>query len=911
MSFFSKVLKGIAIGVAVFVTGGAILGATGILGAAGITTLTGGALLQAAAIQGAIYGALQGLSSALIKPPKISMGDVRARSNVSVDTQAYGKWVFGRTSLGTDLVFSENLRNAQDEFDIIFNIVAGAAHEIDGYEEFYINDELITLDNGTSTGDWDGAVTLFRNLGNPGQLAFDIERSVWPATAKGEGIAHYGIAFHFTSRIGKDKFSSGIPTRLTQVARGCKVYDPRLDSTNGGVGLHRVDNQTTWAWTENWALLVAHYLLGYYQNSKLVYGVGCDADDIDWVQTSAMANVCDEIIDGKPKYRIGGLMSITQNHETVIGELESSVGGKVSKFGGRYYIWCPHDDLIPAGVLTDNDIVSDSGVSFSPSASIETLYNSARGQFVSPELLYQPANYSEIEEAAAITEDGKKRTTEVDFAFIQDQSIAERVAREKVRRSRFTATIVIATGPAGLLVKPFDVINVNIKETNYTNELFRVMSLQYSATGVVIIELLEEDASIYDTSTPLGPSLVQYDSETYDPARTYDVVNLDVAESFVNNVGGGVLDAILITWDIPSPFVQYTEIGYRINFGGEWIYDRASAVDRALIAPTLTDSTYEIRVRHWSIEGIAGPFAVIFHVTGNAEFDRISLQGIDDPVDPKLFITLNQETGVSNAKVSVGYSRDEFSVVPDRFLIFYSTAEAPNRLKVRDDAGSKLYLSREIGDGISGFFELTVGAGSTTTQVSYNGEAYIDGDTSNHWWASVRNAPGAPAPHYKVIEASETTLFFPPGVVLDFVPVQGQIIDIAELDFVDGRSLEFTFVYGEGEVIDHNGIKFDGDYYLDVISRGTEGTTSINQTGNAIDYYPAPGPQTDIIEIREADFTAISETEYFFSGQLTVNIPVSVAWGAVTCCFVREVTLEGRQIYIRSNIVPLTIAGSA
>jgi hypothetical protein len=609
MSFFKKLFKTVFIGAVVGLTGGLALGA---LGGLGITTLTGAALLKAATIYGAVYGGLQGAAMAFIKKPRMPINEVNARQNLSVDPQALGKWIFGETAAATDVVYSENIDNKQ-----IVHIVTAAAHEIDSYGDFYINDELITFSGAGATGDWANALYRYTNLGTTTQAALAIPSSDWPSDATGKGIAHYGLLWDFDSDNGKEKLSSGIPTRITQVIKGVKVYDPRKDSTNGGTGSHRVNDSSTWEWSANWALIVVNYLLGYTLNGTLVYGVGVGSDEIDWPQVIAMADVCDTTVDGKPRYRIGGIVSITQDHEQVIGQLEAAIGGKVAKFGGKYYLWCPHDDLISAGTLTDADIISQSGIRFTPAGPIEELFNTARGRYVDADVIYQMRPYPQVVESTAVTEDGKTRMMERDFTFIQDESIAERVAREMVRRSRFTGSVAVVVGPRGLLVKPFDVITINFRETNFTNELFRVVSMQYSAQGAVVLELIEEDASIYDTSTALGTSLVQLDPDAYDPTAAYSVTGLSLSTVSVAGAGGTTIDGVKVSWNPPPPLVEFTEGGYRKTGDTDFIYDRVErTASSGVIAPLQPGTSYEFRVRHVSVEGVAGPYSTASITTG-------------------------------------------------------------------------------------------------------------------------------------------------------------------------------------------------------------------------------------------------------------------------------------------------------
>jgi hypothetical protein len=609
MSFFKKLFKGIVAGALIGLTGGlALAGLAGL----GVTAAVTGVSIATSALFGAVSGGLSVAATAFTKKQRISTGEVQARTNISVDPQTLGKWIFGETAAGTDIVYAEKIADSE-----IVHVIAAAAHEIDSFGSLYINDELITLSGSAATGDWANVLDVYRNLGTQTQSALSIPSSGWPATARGLGIAHYGLKWNFASDNGKIKLSGGIPTRITQVIRGAKVYDPRLDSTNGGSGAQRANDQSTWTWSANWALIVAHYLLGWYSNSKLIYGVGVAITDIDWVSVAEMADVCDTVIDSKAKYKIGGIFAISQDHESIIGQLESAVGGKVSNFGGKYYLWCPHNDLSSAGTLTDADIVAEGGIQYTPSGPIENLFNTARGQYVEPSILYQLQPYPEVIEATAVSEDGRDRLLQQDFAMIQDVEIAQRVARELVRRSRFSGTLTVVVGPKGLLVKPFDVITVNFRETNFTNELFRVVSMQYSIGGAVILELLEEDASIYDVTTPLGTSLVQLDPTAYDPTAVYTVSGLSLTQVSVAGSAGTTIDGIKISWTQPPGFVDFTEGGFRKTGDPDYIYDRAQrGASSGVIAPVQPGTSYEVRIRHVSIAGVAGPYATASITTG-------------------------------------------------------------------------------------------------------------------------------------------------------------------------------------------------------------------------------------------------------------------------------------------------------
>lgn len=625
MSFFKSLFKAIAVGTLVFMTGGAAA-----------AWLAGNAIAWGTlAIQGAV---LSGLSSVVgyLSRPKTDRKAANDRLNLTINPSAEAKFVFGETAAGTDVVYQEKIGD-----DRVFYVVANAWHEIDSFGSLYFNDEEITLDsNGISTGDWEGAVKVQYRTGTLTQDAIQETSAVWPPSAKGAGVAHMGMLFNLSAEKGQEKLGGGIPSRITQVIKGAKVYDPRLDSSIGGSGAHRVDDQSTWEFENdgkqlggNWALVVAHYLVGYRQNGKLIYGVGVDPADIDWQQVADMATVCETLVDGKPKYQVAGIIPVTNNHESVIKQFEDAIDGKVAKIGGKYYIYAPHDDTADVKmVITDDDIIADSGVTFSPSAGLQSLFNTATGQYVSPENLYQFTPYNDVVEEQALADDGKARIVSYDFSMIQDAGIAERISRERIRRSRFTASMILAMGPKYIALKPFDVVQINIRETNNQPELFRVIRIVGSINGYAEVEFIEEDASIYDVSTPLGPALTQLNPNSYDPTQVITPVNLQATNVVVQG-DSSAKDAIRVTWNNPGPFVEDSEIRYRVaGSDDDYTYTRTTSLNSAIIVPVEPLTEYEIEVRHITRELVLSDYVQILHTSGDETVNIIRQPQIDELV---------------------------------------------------------------------------------------------------------------------------------------------------------------------------------------------------------------------------------------------------------------------------------------
>lgn len=97
-----------------------------------------------------------------------------------------------------------------------------------------------------------------------------------------QGYAYSVVALPVAAFDGQLGFSARV--------QGRKVYDPRLDSTNGGSGPQRLADPTTWAYSTNPALCTADWL------ASPLYGAG---EPVLWSSVPAAANANDAMI-GSP-----------------------------------------------------------------------------------------------------------------------------------------------------------------------------------------------------------------------------------------------------------------------------------------------------------------------------------------------------------------------------------------------------------------------------------------------------------------------------------------------------------------------------------------------------------------------------------------------------------------------------------
>ena len=152
----------------------------------------------------------------------------------------------------------------------------------------------------------------------------------WTSAYDGKGVAYIVCAFELGTATGEGVWAQGAPQNIRAVIKGKKLYDPRLDSTQTGIpgsGSHRLNDSTTWEWSNNPALCVADYL----HDSRLGMGAeGITYDDIDWEMVATAADACDVTVStpggSQKRFTCNGAISTKETYAENISELLKNKG---------------------------------------------------------------------------------------------------------------------------------------------------------------------------------------------------------------------------------------------------------------------------------------------------------------------------------------------------------------------------------------------------------------------------------------------------------------------------------------------------------------------------------------------------------------------------------------------------------
>lgn len=240
--------------------------------------------------------------------------------------------------------------------------------EIDSFVTHYFGERIVTLDgsgNVTTAEYQSGGVSIakiqaFRGaLGQTAPSRLTANFPEWTSSHTLSGIAGAVCVFSNTT---PENFSTAYPDgrepSYTALIKGARVYDPRKDSTNGGSGVHRLNDTATWEWSANAALIMADWCT--HED-----GLNATVSNAWWQLVATEADASDVVVldregNSIAKWQLCGAYSLNEPREDVRSTMAIACDaffyetelGEPAFFVGRY--------ITPDVTITDEDIYSAS-----------------------------------------------------------------------------------------------------------------------------------------------------------------------------------------------------------------------------------------------------------------------------------------------------------------------------------------------------------------------------------------------------------------------------------------------------------------------------------------------------------------------------------------------------------------------
>ena len=436
-----------------------------------------------------------------------------SRLGLSFDPDTPRKILFGTTAGATDILYTEPEGTDQEYINYV---IAVAAHEIAGIDKIYIDNKTLWSATGGIGSDYTGYATVTaREVGTAANAITISGGATWNASnCRLTGCAYIHVRLKRTgnSKKSESPFAGGVSGRWTIECRGAKVYDPRLDSTRGGSGSHRADNQATWDYTggNNHALQALSFIIGYRINGVVSVGAGYPVNRIDYADWITAANICDESVsmsDGFPqkRYEGAGLFSDADSPASVLASLCTHMNAELRDVNGKIGIRLAVNDFsgtLPA--LTADDVLGEfTWTGFSP---LNDSFDTVKGKYTDLVSLYQSTPYTP--EALASSDIPGRRVFALDLPLCQDPVRAQRIARQVLRREQYRGTFTANFGPRAWAYPVGSVVTLTFGPAGLTAVKFRIVSQgikiidsEDAAQSFCPMALQVEDASIYAWSS--------------------------------------------------------------------------------------------------------------------------------------------------------------------------------------------------------------------------------------------------------------------------------------------------------------------------------------------------------------------------------------------------------------------------
>jgi len=537
----------------VFIAIGNVIAAAWIGGLASL-----GVGLAAATVLG--YGLLAAAAVGLYQYQKRKARDaynsqLKDRLVMTATAEGPRQRIYGRARVSGEVIFKSVSGPRKEWYTLV---VAFAGHEVDAFEQWYINDLPVTLAgpvvqespygvgqrkeprkfSGVGTGSllelntiWpitDAVVTIAGSNGKRIQIPVTIIDADTVQFTVANGVAYEldYIALPYDSFLSILPFNGDPGQDLSAIVKNpgygadntivtsadkfsgiaCAVivlsYDP--DVFTSGVptiscvirGAKVYDPRTlTTAWSDNPALCARDFAL--YEN-----GGNCDISEIDEASFIAAANACDVstsytvngVAQTQNLYRLGYVAKLDQSPEAHMGEMVEAMAGKHAWDGGKLRV---RAGAYSAPVVTINESFVAGPISITRGAAQADLVNVYRPMIADSAQGYVPVPIPELRITSYITEDGQELPSELTLGGVNFAPQALHVCGVFARDMREGLTVNVECNLKAFPLQLFDVVRLTIARYGWADKTFEVLAKEFTHGGTIRLSLKETSATIY------------------------------------------------------------------------------------------------------------------------------------------------------------------------------------------------------------------------------------------------------------------------------------------------------------------------------------------------------------------------------------------------------------------------------
>jgi hypothetical protein len=537
--------------------------------------------------------------------------------------------VYGERQVGISRVFVESSGSDNAYLYIAGVICEGGNGGIESIDEIYIDDKLViwsgALTNGTvrtvNSSDTnfykEGAslisVQAFYGLDNQSVSSLLDESTNWDSNYKLSGVAY--LAFKFSWN--QDAFGSLPDVKV--VLKGKKIYDPRLDTTKGGSGSHRQDDSTTWAYSNNSALV----LLDYLRNTRYGKGLPNDAFETNYDSFKNSANTCDTQVTpytGATSdinlFETNAVIDTSQKVLDNVKDLLAPMRALFTYTQGKYKVIIEDTGSSQLLLNTDNII---GGIKIYGEKK-NSKYNRVIGTFVNPSKNWQddtisfpPADDSSLDVAdqyATLLAEDNNTELEGSFEFrnVTNPYQAEELCEIILRRSRNALGVEVRCTSEALNLSIGDIVTLTYPTGGFSAKPFRVLGLAINTDSTVELQLSEHQNTFYSWSAKNEEPIIA-DTTLPNPNSVSSPVSVTLDDQLIEYSDGVVITALDVTIGASlDNFVDYYQVEYKLSTDTDYLIAGQVTGLFHRILNVVDGLIYNVRVKAFNTLGVSSTY---------------------------------------------------------------------------------------------------------------------------------------------------------------------------------------------------------------------------------------------------------------------------------------------------------------
>lgn len=597
-----------------------------------------------------IFSGLSTLSGSLLGPGRGSAKRAATAATVQIG-EVPRQAVLGRAAVAGSLVDAFNYGGKYGtDWEVL--VLALADHRCDALESVFINDTLVAFAGDGAVAGFNGQLEIYWRAGSELQTTpalLTAHGPGWTANDRGVGVCYAVVAYKADAGDAKNPVWPGGRPRFRFVLRGLLCYDPRLDSSVGGLGAQRWDDPATRVWSENpivcrytWARGI-HAADRVSQPDQLLVGRGLSAIEAPPANAFARANLCDEQVGGAARYRVGGLISAAEQHVEVENDIAAACAGVIVQPEGAVEI-DPGEARAAVASFTDAELLVGSTVRYSDflGDGDADWINTAIASFNDPAQLWAARSAPPRRDIADIQADGGPREQQISLELVSWDAQAQRVAEITRRFGRLWGRGQVVLPPRFAGIEEGDWITwQSDRYLNGATATFRVEAWGSDQAWHHAIVLRQISASVFSDTAPLADGTVALAPPVPPTVAAPSPGSWQMAAGAIS-AGPVSTPALIITGASDDPAAGLVRFEYfpgtdLPGVGESWIDAGASAADVLRREIQVAPESFYFAAVSYSVDGVAGDRLILGPVlTGAVTPEPGNLTTVDMvfPVSP-------------------------------------------------------------------------------------------------------------------------------------------------------------------------------------------------------------------------------------------------------------------------------------